>query len=40
MQNNTVVWSAVTRCSDVRKNINNYQKEAYVTDNVLLYIFI
>ena len=33
-QNNAVIWSAVTRFSYVRKNINDRQKEPYVTDNV------
>ena len=37
-QNNTVIWS--THCSYLRKNVNGYQDEAYVIDNVLLYVFI
>ena len=40
MQNNTVIRSAVTHCSDARKNISDHQKEVYVIVNVLLYVFI
>jgi len=39
-QNNTVIWSAVNHCSYLRKNINDYQNEACVIDDFLLYIFI